>query len=165
MVPNMAVYSYVHPMSVLTCYYTAGEHQWSCVIWHCSFNLPIWESTCDWHCICSSFLGRHWHTHKWIHLLLVIQTYFKCLTTGEVWEGLFPGLTSFVPWHDDVAVLFRLTSDSAVLSSINSLVGVAFSDVDNFSATEAFIATWENVVPYTEGTISVSDAGINNTLV
>ena len=58
-------------------------------------------------------------------------------------------------WHGDVAVLSRLTSDSAVLSSISSLVGVAFSDVDNFTATEAFIATWENVVPYTEGSISV----------
>ena len=54
-----------------------------------------------------------------------------------------------------ITVSFRLTSDSAVLSSISSLVGVAFSDVDNFSATQAFIATWENVVPYTEGTMSV----------
>ena len=35
-------------------------------------------------------------------------------------------------------------------------MGVAFNDVDNFTAAEAFIATWENVVPYTEGTISVS---------
>ena len=54
-----------------------------------------------------------------------------------------------------VILLFRLTSDSAILSSINSLVGVSFSDVDSFSATQAFIATWENVIPYSEGTLNV----------
>lgn len=49
-----------------------------------------------------------------------------------------------------------MTSNSTVLSSIDSLVRISFSDVDSFSTTEAFVATWENVVPYTEGTLGVS---------
>ena len=31
----------------------------------------------------------------------------------------------------------------------------SFSDFENFNATQAFVATWEDVVPYTEGPTSV----------
>ena len=44
---------------------------------------------------------------------------------------------------------FRETFDPGVLHSVNTLVATSFRDVDSFSATWAFIATWENIVPYT----------------
>lgn len=50
---------------------------------------------------------------------------------------------------------FRLTSDTVVLSSVNSLVSESFRDAEDFQATEALVATWDSVPPYTEGTTGV----------
>lgn len=44
---------------------------------------------------------------------------------------------------------FRKTFDPGVLLSVNTLIAISFRDVGSFTATWAFIATWENMVPYT----------------
>ena len=50
---------------------------------------------------------------------------------------------------------FRLTFDPDILHSIDSLIAASFRDVEGFNSTQAFVATWKDVVPYNESTNQV----------
>ena len=113
--------------------------------------------------VLSLLIPRRFYRSLVLHLWLLsgltltpVQTDQSTIGMAYSSQLLIERTTTITCIHRSIhCIFFRLTSDADVLTAIDSLVSDSFRDVEGFQSTEALVATWKDVVPYSEGTTEV----------